>query len=50
VLLIKLGFDAVETSNVLGIESSSVYKSRYRLRQKLGLSEADDLENFVQQF
>lgn len=47
VLLIKLGFDVVEISNVLGIEASSVYKSRYRLRQKFGLSEADDLEQFI---
>lgn len=50
VLLIKLGFDAAEISNVLGIESSSVYKSRYRLRKKLDLEEEDDLEGFIQSF
>lgn len=46
-VLIKIGFDAVEMANVLGITSSSIYKNRYRLRKKLGLVEEDDLEKFV---
>ncbi len=48
--LFKIGFDANEMANILGISSSSVYKSRYRLRKKLGLVEEDDLEMFVNGF
>lgn len=47
-VLIKIGFDANEMANVLGISSASIYKSRYRLRKKLGLVEEDDLEKFAQ--
>lgn len=49
-VLIKIGFDANEMANILGIFPSSVYKSRYRLRKKLGLVEEDDLERFVNAF
>ncbi|MBL7813825.1 MAG: hypothetical protein JNL70_02380 [Saprospiraceae bacterium] len=49
-LLIKLGFDAMEISNVLGISATSVYTSRSRLRKRLGLMEEDDLEQFVERF
>ncbi len=49
-VLIKIGFDANEMANILGISSSSVYKSRYRLRKKLGLVEEDDLEMFINAF
>lgn len=47
-LLVKIGFDAFEISNILGITSSSVYTARYRLRKKLGLSEDGDLEKFIE--
>lgn len=47
-LLIKIGFDALEISNILGISSASVYTARYRLRKKLGLSEDGDLEKFIE--
>lgn len=47
-VLIKIGFDANEMANVLGISSASIYKNRYRLRKKLGLVEEDDLEKFAQ--
>ena len=49
-VLIKIGFDANEMANILGISASSVYKSRYRLRKKLGLIGEDDLEQFVHRF
>jgi tetratricopeptide (TPR) repeat protein len=49
-LLIKTGFDIDEISNVLGISTTSVYMSRYRLRKKLGIAEEDDLERWVQEF
>lgn len=48
--LIKIDFDANEMASILGISSSSIYKSRYRLRKKLGLVEEDDLEMFVNGF
>lgn len=50
ILLIKTGFDNSEIANVLGISMHGVYTSRHRLRQKLGLSEAEDLEMFIQGF
>lgn len=50
ILLIKLGFDTVEMSNVLGISATSVYTSRSRLRKRLGLTDEDDLEQFIGQF
>jgi tetratricopeptide (TPR) repeat protein len=46
-LLIKIGFDAFEIANILGITSASVYTSCYRLRKKLGVDEDGDLERFV---
>ncbi len=46
-VLMKIGFDANEMANILGISPSSIYKSRYRLRKKLGLVEEEDLERFV---
>lgn len=49
-LLIKLGFDTHEISNVLGISTTSVYRSRSRLRKRLGLTEDDDLEKFIAGF
>ena len=49
-LLIKIGFDANEIANILGISSDSVYKSRYRLRKKLDLGESQDLDEFIQRF
>lgn len=48
-MLIKIGFDAFEVANILGITSASVYTNRYRLRKKLGLIE-EELEVFVQRF
>ncbi len=49
-MLIKIGFDAYEIADILGISTASVYKSRYRLRKKLGFVEEDDLEMFVNGF
>jgi DNA-binding CsgD family transcriptional regulator len=49
-ILIKIGFNSTEIANALGISPDSVYKSRYRLRKKLGLKEETDLESFVQAF
>jgi tetratricopeptide (TPR) repeat protein len=50
VLLLQLKFDVGEIATVLGIAIKSVYTNRHRLRQKLGLSETDDLEGFIQGF
>ncbi|MBL7817990.1 MAG: hypothetical protein JNL70_23475 [Saprospiraceae bacterium] len=49
-LLIKIGFDANEISHILGISYKSVYSSRYRLRQKIGLVADETLEDFIQRF
>jgi DNA-binding CsgD family transcriptional regulator len=49
-ILIKVGFDTNDVVYALGISIESVYKSRYRLRKKLGLSDQIDLEAFVQAF
>lgn len=50
VLLLQLKFDVGEIATVLGIAAKSVYTNRHRLQQKLGLSETDDLEGFIQEF
>ncbi|MBU6340606.1 MAG: hypothetical protein KGS48_03850 [Bacteroidetes bacterium] len=49
-LLIKLYFDSREISEASGISLESVWRSRNRLRKKLGLSEQENLDQFVQQF
>lgn len=49
-LLIKLGFDTLEISDILGISATSVYVSRSRLRKRLDLREEDDLEQFIKGF
>lgn len=46
-LLIKTGFDNIEIADMLGVSPASVYKSRYRLRRKLGLNEEVSLDEFV---
>lgn len=46
-LLIKAGFDNIEIASMLGVSISSIYKSRYRLRRKLGLSEDEILDKFI---
>jgi tetratricopeptide (TPR) repeat protein len=48
--LIRIGFSNVEISSCLGISPESVYKSRYRLRKKLGLPDDVDLTAFIQAF
>ncbi len=49
ILLIKIGSRSREIANVLGISPESVNKTRYRLRKRLGLSENDRLEEFLEQ-
>jgi DNA-binding CsgD family transcriptional regulator len=46
-MLIKLNFDTLEVSEALGISKESVWRSRHRLSQKLGLTETKDLDGFV---
>jgi DNA-directed RNA polymerase specialized sigma24 family protein len=46
-VLIKIGFDTPEIANILGISTTSVYTSRYRLRKKLDLADGEDLEGLV---
>lgn len=49
-LLIKIGFDSIEISDILGISPTSVYVSRSRLRKRLDLKEEDDLEQLIKRF
>ena len=49
-LLIKINFENEDIARALGISSTSVYTSRYRLRKKMGLSEDGDLDVFIRDF
>lgn len=49
-MLIKLGFGNNEIAGTLGISQESVYKSRFRLRKKLGCSKDLGLDEFVQAY
>lgn len=48
--LIKLDLNTREISGILSIEQRSVVMSRYRLKQKLGLEDDEDLDTYVQTF
>jgi hypothetical protein len=37
-----------EAADMLGISTSSVKKSRYRLKKRLGLKDEESLEDFIQ--
>lgn len=45
--LIAAGLDSRQIGNILNIEQTSVHKSRYRLRTRLGLSKEQSLEDFL---
>lgn len=45
--LIKLGFDSVDMSKLLGIAVESVHTTRYRLRKKMNLTRQDNLEELI---
>ena len=45
--LLKLNFSSKAMAGLLGISEESVKKARYRLRQKLQLSTADNLVDFI---
>lgn len=45
--LLRLGFSSKYIATLMNITSKSVEISRYRLRQKLGLSKGDNLVNFI---
>ncbi len=49
-MLFKLGLNIKEVANLLSLAPSSVKMSRYRLKKKLNLEEADDLEGFLKSF
>lgn len=49
-ILLKLKLDNTEIAETLGISIDSVYKSRYRLRKKLGFTNEKDWENFIVAF
>ena len=49
-LLIKLGFGNNEIAGTLGISQESVYKSRFRLRKKLGCAKDLGLDEFIQAY
>lgn len=50
ILLIKMGVRSRDVAQMLGIASDSVSKTRHRLRKKLGLIEADKLEDFIENY
>lgn len=45
--LLRLGFSSKYIASLMNITSKSVEISRYRLRQKLGLSKGDNLVNYI---
>lgn len=45
--LLRLGFSSKYIAALMNITPKSVEISRYRLRQKLGLSKGDNLVNFI---
>jgi len=49
-LLIRLNIDNKESASMLGISIPGVKKNRYRLKKRFGLSEEDNLDDFVKQF
>ena len=49
-LLTKTGFDPQEIAYIVGIALSSIYKSRHRLRRKLGLIDDDGFDSFIRTF
>jgi hypothetical protein len=46
--LIKMNLSLREAADMLGISTSSVKKSRYRLKKRLGLKDEESLEDFIQ--
>ena len=46
--LIRLNISSEDAAILLGISVKSVYKAKYRLRKKLGLSSNQSLEEFIQ--
>ncbi len=48
--LIASGADSRQLCGILNVEQSSVHKSRYRLRQKLGLTKDESLEDFLRRY
>ena len=49
-LLLKINLHRSEIANMLGVSESTVKKGRARLRKRLGLTEKQSLEEFMQQF
>lgn len=45
--LVFLGFNNLQIANTLGISRESVTRARYRLKQRLGLSKNDELEELI---
>ena len=48
--LVAAGIDNRQIATILNSEISSVYKARYRLRTRLGLSKEDSLEEFLRRY
>jgi len=49
-LFIKLNLTTKEAATILGISADSVKKTRYRLRKRLELDEATDLDAYIRNF
>lgn len=49
-MLLKINLSKQEIAKTLGISTESVRKTQYRLKKKLGLSNTQNLEHFIQYF
>lgn len=49
-IFIRIGLENSQIASISGISQDSIYKSRFRLRQKLGLDPSDSLETFIGSF
>ncbi|MFN5364450.1 MAG: helix-turn-helix transcriptional regulator [Bacteroidota bacterium] len=49
-IFIKIGLEHHQIANISGISPESVYKSRFRLRQKLSLDQSVSLDTFIGDF
>ena len=49
-LLIKIGFETRQISEMLGISANSIWRSRHRLVKSLGIDSAKELDNYISLF
>ena len=49
-LLMKLGLESAQMTNMLGVSKEGVKKARYRLRKRLGLEKEENMLQFIRKF